>query len=137
MATIEFKGIDVYAKRLAELGQAAEGICKYAIYDAAGIVVEAIKQNTPVDTGDLKDSVGLTDMKNKDGFIYTQVAFAGYDRGGTANQLKARVLESGRSGQYKHPFIRPAVNRVKKQAESSIEFALDKKLYEHMNKPGD
>lgn len=137
MAKIEFKGINEYAERLATLGMAAEGICKFAIYDAAGIVVEAVKQNTPEDTGDLKKSIGLAPMKNKDGFIYTQVEFNGYDRNGTPNSLKARVLESGRSGQYKHPFIRPAVNRVKKQAELSIETALDMKLNEIMNKPGD
>ena len=137
MATIEFKGIDAYMKLLASLGPAAEGICKYAIYDAAGVVVEAIKQNTPVDTGDLKKSVGLANMQNKDGFIYTKVVFDGYDQKGTPNSIKARVLESGSSTRQKKPFIRPAVNRVKKQAEQLIETNLDIKLNEIMNKPGD
>ena len=137
MATIEFKGIDVYAKRLAELGQSAEGICKYAIYDAAGMVIEAIKENAPFDTGDLIKSMALAYMQNKDGFVYTKVVFDGYDEKGTPNSLKARVLESGSSTRQKKQFIRPAVNRVKKQAENSIEHALDKKLNEIMNKPGD
>lgn len=137
MATIEFKGMADYEKRLAALGPAAEGICKYAIYDAAGMVVEAIKQNTPVDTGDLKDSVGLSAMQNKDGYIYTKVTFNGYDRKGTPNAIKARVLESGSSTRQKHPFVRQAVNRVKAQAVESIAKNLNFKIEEIMNKPGD
>ena len=133
MAKIEFKGVNEYAKELAELGADAEGICKYAIYDAAGLVLDAIYDNTPVDTGDLRESIELCPMTNKDGFIYTQVEFVMYDSKGTPNSLKARAIESGTSRMQKRPFIRPAVNRVKKQAEQLIAENLDKKLNEIMN----
>lgn len=125
MARIEFKGIDEYSKRLAKLEAKSESVCKYAIYDAAGLVADAIKENTPVGTGDLRDSVALAPMQNDDGFIYTQVEFAGYDRKGTPNPLKARVLESGRSNKKKHPFIRPAVKRVESAAQFAMETALN------------
>lgn len=133
MAKIEFKGVNEYAQQLDELGADAEGICRYAIYDAAGLVMDAIIDNAPVDTGDLRESVELSVMKNKDGFIYTQVIFEWYDRKGTPNSLKARAIESGTSRMQKRPFIRPAVNRVKKQAEQLIAENLDKKLNEIMN----
>lgn len=133
MAKIEFPGIDEYAKLLAELGTKAEGVCKYAIYDAAGLVVDSIKSNTPERTGDLKNSTSLIDFQNKDGFIYTKVDWPGYDRKGVANRIKARVLESGSSTRQKHPFIRQAVNAVKTRALSLIEFNLDKKINELMN----
>lgn len=136
MAKIEFSGIDEYIKKLEALGANVEGICKYAVYDAAGMVVEAIKDNTPTDTGDLKRSAVLKPFQNKDGFIYTKVAFDGYDSKGTPNAIKARVLESGSSTRKKHPFIRPAVNRVKAAAELSIETALNKKINEIMNEKG-
>lgn len=134
MAKIEFEGFEDYRARIVDLGASIEGVCKYAVYDAAGIVIEAIKENCPVDSGDLRDSASLVNFKNDNGYIHTAVAFPGYDRDGVPNPLKARVLESGSSTRPKHPFIRPAVNRVKKAAEFSIEAALNKKLDEIMNK---
>ena len=127
MAKIEFEGIDEYAKQLDALGAAAEKACKYAAYNAAGMVIDAIKSNCPADTGDLRESMILTEFRNDDGFVYTKVDFAGYDEKGVPNRLKARVLESGRSDRpgYKHPFIRPAVNRVKGAAQIEIERSLD------------
>ena len=132
MAKIEFQGIEEYAKKLAELGERAEGICKYAIYDAAGMVIDAIKAGTPVDTGDLRDSVKLSHMVNQSGFINTKIVFDGYDRDGRPNALKARVIERGNSHQRARPFVRPAVNRVKASAEGAIAAALDQKITEIM-----
>lgn len=136
MAKIEFAGIEEYAKKLAALGQDAEGVCKYAIYDAAGIVADAVKENIPVETGDLRNSMVLRPMQNQDGFIFTKIAFDGYDRKGVPNAVKANVLEHGSSRQPKHPFIRQAVNRVKSAAQFSIEKALDEKINEIMNEKG-
>lgn len=132
MAKIEFEGIKEYEDKLYELGAKAQGICKYAIYEAAGMVADAIRENTPANTGDLENSIALTHFRNDNGFIYTKVVFDGYDRKGVPNQLKANVLESGRSNKHKHPFIRPALNRVKSAAQFSIETALNRKLEEIM-----
>ena len=137
MAKINFNGIDAYQKQLATLGRAASGICRYAIYDGAAIVCDAVKANTPVSTdkrtrGDLKASVSLTKMKNDNGYIYTQVIFPGYDRKGTPLDLIARRLESGSSKTKKTAFIRPAVNKVKKAVEFAIEKALNEKINQYM-----
>ena len=133
MAKIEFKGIDKYAKQLEELGARAEGICKYAIYDAAGLVIDEIKRSAPVDTGDMRDSIKLTHMQNSTGFVHTKIVFEGYDSKGAPNALKARAIEKGRSNMPAKPFVRPAVNRVRRKAEASIAFALDEKIYSIMN----
>lgn len=135
MAKIEFKGTDEYIKKLTELGAHIQGIIKYASYDAAGIVADAIKENTPVgekDGGDLRDSIALTKYRTENGFTYTKVVFDGYDRKGVPNALKANALESGTSRMPKRQFIRPAVNSVKRAAEFSIETALNKRLEELM-----
>lgn len=132
MATIEFKGIEEYSKRLARLGAKAEAACKYSIYDAAGMVIEAIKEATPVDTGDLRDSLTLKPMVNADGYVYTKVEFSGYDRKGTPNPLKAAAIESGRSNMRKRPFIRPAVKRVERAAQFAMETALNEYLSKAM-----
>lgn len=132
MAKIEFDGFEEYRKQLLKLGTSIEGVIKYAVYDAAGMVADAIKANTPVETGALQNSIGLTGFRNEDGYVYTKVVFDGYDGRGVPNALKARVLESGSSKRKKHPFIRPALNRVKSAAEYSMEMKLDEKMKELM-----
>lgn len=134
MANIEMEGLEEYRARLLDLSADIEGICKYAVYDAAAMVVEAIKANTPEDSGDLKRSVSLSKFKNEDGYVYTGIYFPGYDSKGTPNAIKAAVLESGSSTRRKRPFIRPAVNRVKAAAERSIEERLDQKIEQIMGK---
>ena len=59
MATIKMEGLDEYIKKLNDLGASVEGSIKRAVYPAAGMVIEAIKANTPVDTGGLRDSAAL------------------------------------------------------------------------------
>ena len=132
MAKIKMEGLDEYRDKINQLGLRAEGVCKYAVYPGAAIVIDAVKANTPVDTGDLRNSTFLKVFKNKNGYIYTQIGWDGYDRNGTPNALKANVLESGTSKRQKHPFIRQAVNRVKKAAEFAIATALEEKINEIM-----
>lgn len=121
MAKIEFDGFDEYVKKIQALGGNVEGICKQAVYPAAGLVIEEIKRSVPVDTGALRDSAALNAFVNDDGYIYTEVTFRGTDERGHPNPVKARALESGTSRRKKRPFIRPAVNRVKGAAEVEIE----------------
>ena len=132
MATITMQGLDEYADKIKALGMGIEGVCKYAIYPAAAIVIEAIKDNAPIDSGDLKDSTTLTVMKNDNGFIYTKVTWTGYDSKGTPNAIKANVLESGSSTRQKHPFVRSAVNKSKKAAQFAMEVAFNEKVNEIM-----
>lgn len=132
MATIEFKGIEAYRKQIEAMANPKniESMCKYSIYDAAGMVADEIKKETPVDTGDLRNSIALEPMVTRDGMTYTKLDFAGYDRDGTPNMLKARVIESGTSHVQKKPFIRPTIKRVSKLAE----FMMDKAVNEYLSK---
>mgnify|MGYP003571258222 CR=1 FL=1 len=134
MATIQFRGIEKYQAAIKKLGTKTEAMCKYAIYDPAGMLLEEIKRATPIDTGDLRDSLCTTPMKNKDGFIYEQLDFSGYDRKGVPNKLKARSIESGTRTIRKHPFVRPTVRRFKKLAEFMMEKAIDEYLAQFMKK---
>ena len=132
MAKIEMTGLDEYIKKLSGLGVNIEGVCKRAVYPAAGMVIEEIKRSVPVDTGGLRDSMILTPYVNEDGYVYTKVEFVGYDERGHPNPVKARVLESGSSTRKKHPFIRPAVNRVKGAVETEIEKNFNEICEEYM-----
>lgn len=136
MPTIEFSGLDQYADMIKKLDnpQLIEKMCKYSIYDAAGMVLETIKQDTPVDTGDLRASLCTTPMQNDDGYIYEKLDFAGYDRKGVPNMLKARAIESGTSTLPKRPFVRPAVRRCAKMAEFMMDKAVNEYLSHFMKK---
>lgn len=141
VAKIDFKGIEQYEKKLFELGAKTEGICKASIYEAAGMVADAVRANTPksIDertSGDLKNGVVITKMADEDGYISATVTFEGYDSKGAPLRLVARALESGRStpaGKVgKHPFFRQAVNSVRKAAQFSIEKELTQNIEKAM-----
>ena len=125
MAKISFDGLYQYEKLLAELGQDVEKMAKYAIYPAAGLVLEELKAATPRDTGDLANSEILTKFRTEEGQVYTAVVFDGYDRDGAPNSLKARTIESGTSRMKKRPFIRPTVNRIKQRVIDTIAHGTD------------
>lgn len=129
------EGLDEYISKLWSLGANAEGIIKYAVYDGAGLVADEIRKSTPRDTGALQSSLTVSPFRNDKGYINVKVGWSGTDDKGVANALKARVLEHGTSkGRKAAPFIRPAVNRVKKQAEQLIAQRLDEKIKEYMDK---
>lgn len=125
MAKMTFDGLYKYEQQLAELGQSVDRMAKYAIYPAAGEVIDALKAATPVDTGDLRDSEVLTRFETTEGAVYTAIAFTGYDRKGVPNVIKARVIESGSSTHPKRPFIRPTVNRMRQQVIDKIASGVD------------
>lgn len=135
VAKIEFIWGD-YRDKLMNLELSVEAIIKRSVYPAAGLLIETIKANTPVahadDWNNLKESMALRAFDNDDGFVYTAVAFEGYDARGVPNAVKARVLESGSSTRQKHPFVRPAVNQVKKQLMAMIETNINSAIEEKM-----
>lgn len=148
MAKISLTGLDEYAKKLDKIGNAAVGVLKASVYVGADELANAVRASIEAlpeedyadvmrDWRERKPSDGLTDkqkqgllgslyistIKDEDGYVYTQIGFAGYNDVKTAsypqgqpNPLIARSLESGSSARKKHPFIRPAVNRVKQTA---------------------
>ena len=119
---MSFNAGDEFALALSQLATDSEVIAKKAIYEGAKVIADKIKSNldgvlSPEATGELVASFGVTPIsKDQDGNFNAKIGFDGYDSKGVANQLKARVIESGTSKKQKHPFVRPAVNATKKQA---------------------
>lgn len=133
MAKITFPGIAQYADQLSKLYVRSDGIIKYAIYPAAQEALQALKAATPKDTGALADSEALTQFEAKNGNIYTEIIFPGYDENGHPNTVKARVLESGSSKQKKRPFIRPTMKKIENQVVETMQKALDEAIQRAMN----
>ena len=81
----------------------------------------------------LKKSFGITKMqKDNDGFYNVKLGFDGYNDvktkkypNGQPNQLIARTAESGSTFMDKTPFVRPAVNQTRKQAQDAIQKVID------------
>ena len=74
-------------------------------------------------------SFGVTPIdRDANGNFNAKIGFDGYDSKGVANQLKARVIESGTSKKQKHPFVRPAVNATKKQAVTRMGEVIDEEI---------
>ena len=131
---MSFKAGDDFALQLSHLATGSEEIAKKAIYEGANIIADKIKSNlqgvlSDEATGELVASFGVTPIaKDADGNFNAKIGFDGYDSKGVANQLKARVIESGTSKKQKHPFVRPAVNATKKQAVTRMGEVIDEEI---------
>ena len=139
MARMAFKAGDEYVLRLSRYAANSDEISKKAIYAASKIVADKIKDNlegvlSPYATGELAQSFGIAAIdQDKDGNWNTKLGFDGYDSNKVPNQLKARVLESGSSQQPKRPFVRPAVNATKYQAQLEMAQIIDDEIKKIMS----
>lgn len=141
MAKVTFKPADDYAKKLTALSNASIDISKKAVMAGAQPVADKIRANlkgvmSGNQTGALEKSLGIAspDIDGR-GNVNTKIGFDGYDPITRApNQLKARVLESGRSGQKKRPFVRPAVNATKEDAIKEMSRVIDEETKKIMDR---
>lgn len=135
MAKFKFIGMDMYLKELQALEKGAVGVMKMGVYDGAKIIADEVRsqlratiQHPEESTGELEKSFYLAEMTNKNGYVYTEMGFAGYDRKGVPNIIKARVMESGSSRQKKTPFIRKAVNSAKEACIAAMSKTVDEQI---------
>lgn len=157
MARMTFKAGDDYALKLSKLATGSDEIAKKAIYEAAGIVADAIKANLEAlpteefrylrdddkfsglpksQKQDLVESFGITPIKQDGNWDWSaKIGFDGYGSiptkaypKGLPNQMLARAVESGSSVREKHAFVRPAVNSTKKAAKAKMEQVIDEEI---------
>ena len=156
MAKITFPGLSDYELMLSKLEKGSEEIIGKAIYEGAGIVADAIKENikalpivrgygttenplpggvTAPQKAGLIDGMGISPMQDDGGYLNVKIGFDGYNATktekypqGQPNQLVARGVESGTSWKQKKPFIRPAINASKSRAEAEMARILDQEI---------
>lgn len=91
---------------------------------------------------DLQESFGLTPVdRDRRGFVHVKAGFDGYGSfptkdypRGLPNDLVARAAESGSSVRQKTPFVRPAVNATRKEAEAEMDKTIRQGLEEIFGK---
>ena len=163
MARLQIKGIDEYALKLSRLGDNVKSVGGEAIYSAADLVADQIRANinglrtvseieniiayksgkksqlSAKQKQGLLDSLGITKLRNDEGFMNVKIGFDGYNSiktkkypKGQPNQLIARVTENGSSYMDKTPFIRPAVTKTRKPAQEAMQQVIDKRAAEIM-----
>lgn len=148
MAKIEFTGIDEYFDRLNRLGDKVTGLCKRALYDGAGVVADAVRDEVqalpttdvngvPQETlsyekDGLLAGLGIAKMKPNANGVSTRVDFDGYNRlkskaypGGHPNSMIARAINSGTSMRPKNPFMARAVRKARENANQAMAARLD------------
>lgn len=124
-----------------KLGNNCETILKKAVKAGGAVAADAVRESLVAtgskDTGALLDSLGMTDVdRDSNGTLNVKIGFDGYDEKGEPNQVKARVLESGRSGQpgrNKTGFMKKAVNRCKGPVVDKMEKVLDEEILKEFN----
>lgn len=135
MAKITFPGLGDYELMISRLSKGADDIAGRAIYAGAEIVADAVKANIralPSKTGATRDGLlegfGIAPLQDDNGYYNVKLGFDGYNENGVPNVLMARVFESGTSKVPKHPFVRPAINASRKQAEAEMARVLDTEI---------
>lgn len=140
MAKIRFAGLEEYERRLSQLQTGSREMAGKAIYAGAEIVADAIRTNIqglPSKTGTTRQGLlagfGIAPLQDDSGYLNVKTGFNGYNAKEIPNALMARLFESGTSKVPKHPFVRPAVNASRKQAEAKMAEVLDQEIKKIMN----
>ena len=152
------KGLDSYISYLQKIDAVTDEAIGEAVYEMAKVVADSVRsgiQALPTVSNQaniatykkgysrlsdeekqgLLDGFGVSPMQEDSGFVNVKLGFDGYNSvktkkypQGQPNALIARVTESGSSYREKTPFIRPAVNASKKQAEQAGKMKIDEKI---------
>lgn len=151
---ISGNGLDSIIKAFEQAADNLGDTCDKAMYKAAGRIADEVKaglQGLPVHdnerTGhrirgvtadqkaDLIASMGIASFRKNDEYVETSIGFAGYGStptkkypDGIPNRLLMRSVESGNSFRQKTPVVRPALNRVKKEAAEILKNEVTEQL---------
>ena len=153
MARFEFGGIDNYIKQLNELQAATkDGVIGKTVYAGADVVANSVRSAiqslpegkegdaglgavTPAQKRGLLEGLGISRMRDDDGFVNVKLGFDGYNSvktkkypNGQPNALIARAVNSGNSFRKKTKFVDKAVRASKKDAEAAMDAACNREI---------
>lgn len=153
MAMFQFGGIDTYIKQLDKLyAVTKDAIIGKTVYAGAAVVAnrlraaaEALPEGreneaifgavTPAQKRGLLEGLGISRMRDDDGFVNVKLGFDGYNSvktkkypNGQPNALIARAVNSGNSFRKKTKFVDKAVRASKKDAEAAMDAACSREI---------
>lgn len=154
-----FKGLDEYERQMLKLLKISEDCIRRAVYEGAGVVADAVRQNIesiPIDnrvsrkgemlTGiteeqkdGLREGFGISSMLNEKGYVNVKIGFDGYNSmetnsypAGQPNSIIARSVNSGTSFRQRIPFVDSAVSAKRAECEQKMQEVFDKVLKESL-----
>lgn len=152
------KGLNSYIEYLQKINAVTDEVIGEAVYEMAKVVADSVRSSIQAlptvsnqaniatykkgysrlsdeEKQGLLDGFGVSPMQDDGGYINVKLGFDGYNSvktkkypKGQPNALIARVTESGSSYREKTPFMRPAVNASKKQAEAAGRAKFDERI---------
>lgn len=155
MAKFHFEGVDKLIEQYQKLEASTEEVIGKAIYNGAGVVMRKVETAVNGITTDdrygtperptvgpssiqklgLIYSLGISKMRNDNGFRNVKIGFDGYNRvktkawpSGQPNLMVARAIESGTSWMQKQPFMRKAETSAKGPCEQVMAETVDKEI---------
>lgn len=153
MAKFQFENIDELVAEYKALGNDTDEMVRRAVYEGAKVVADGIKsalENLPVDDSrhpvdemrtsittiqkkGLVDSMGISKMRDDEGFINVRIGVSGrnklktrYNPSGQPNAQVARALERGTSYMPKNPVFSKTAKEMKKACEQAMQDSLDR-----------
>lgn len=140
-------GLDEYTRKLQQLGlKTREELIGKAVFAGAGIVADGMRSAigslkesrdvhkgvTPIQKQGLAAGLGISRMKDENGFINVKIGFNGYNGHvsakypkGQPNALVARSVEKGTSTAPAQRFVAPTVSRTKSAAENAMKDVIE------------
>ena len=73
MAKMELEGVEELLSELGKLGDQSKRVENKALREAGSVVEDAIKNEAPVRSGNLKKSIKTSGVKTKDGMKHVEV----------------------------------------------------------------
>ena len=156
LAIVQFKKGDEYIARIEKMArESREKILGPAIYDAANVVTDAVREKlSTVPTDErwvpygtvkagprkvelvaLENSLGIAKLQDNNGFLNVKVGFDGYNGlqtktwpQGQPNSMVARAIQSGTSWMSKQPFMRKAEQASKAPCEAVMSEVVDREI---------
>ena len=110
--------------------------------DEAGLYAYVLKNPAPFTRTakqGLLDGLGIAPLSDDKGYLNVKIGFDGYNKlkterfpKGQPNVLIARALESGSSVTEKRPFVRPAIQSKREEAERKMAQVVDEEIDKRM-----
>ena len=141
MKSIEIKGLDKLINKLKNV--ADDNLIDKGILRTAEFVQGQAKLNAPVDTGDLRESIKVSDIKNHTAEVFTNSDHAIFNEYGTGSKGDPDVSHTTKknwtykgtdgnfhttSGMKPHPYMRPAAHEGEKQMPCIFDALIKKEL---------
>lgn len=111
---VKFEGMDELIKAVEALGQKGSRIENVALREAGTYLAEEMKKEAPVRTGELRDSIEVSNVKTKQGQKYVEVG------PNKDTNWRAKFIEFGTIHIRPNPFMSRAYEKNKDKVQEII-----------------